>query len=165
VDCGVVLRADSLADREKAHAAGVGVSVSSSWNLPWEATLFCRPPAKVPWDLIRFGFDLLYRWDIAAPFDRSGMLASQVDHGPEYVDVSSSIGDLRQPLISTELIFARRGYAGAQALMLWRSEKSDMVKAEPRLGLLCALAVTKPRFCALPRAWLADASERARMIR
>lgn len=158
MDRGIVASRDSLADREKAHAAGIGFEVSGSWHLPWERTLFVREPARVPWDLVGFGFDLLDKWDMAAPFDRSGELAEKFGTKLERELAAEIIGDMRQPAISTELVFVRMGI-GSEAAARWHQFSN------PHLGLLRAIHMTKPKFCALPRVWLADASERARATR
>lgn len=152
---GVVIRAESAAERSR--AVSMAIVVSRSWNPPWPLTMFCAGP--VPWDLAEFAFALASRWGIVAPFDRSGRLATQVGDDADRAATEVVVGDLRQPLYSPELVVV--GPAGLAALATWRLECRG---GDERLAFLRAIHSTPCRVYAAPRAWLQSPQERARMV-
>jgi len=68
--------------------------------------------------------------------------------------------DLRIPLYEPGLLFIRSSEAGLALLETWRAEcqRGD----DERLAFLRALHIVKPKFCALPRSWLAEEAQRAK---
>lgn len=157
-DRGILLRREDpdRRARAKASAAGLAMVVAEDWIPRWPRTLFVAPTAAVPWDLVAFGFRLLERWDAAAPFSRSPLLAQDLGSQAERDATRAVVGDLRIPVYSTELLFVRADGEGQALLQAWR----DDCGGEPHLAFLRALARTKPRLCVLPRVWLAEQAVR-----
>jgi len=68
--------------------------------------------------------------------------------------------DLRIPLCEPGLLFIRSSEAGRALLERWRAECQQ--GSDERLAFLRALHIVKPKFCALPRSWLAEEAQRAK---
>jgi len=158
MSAGIVLRRDDPVARSKAAKCGIGIEVRDDWVLPWERTLFIAPGTCVPWDLVAVGFEFLARWDAAAPFWRAGALAKDLGTPAERERTESIVHDLRVQVYSHELLFVRASDAGRAMLDEWRKECAD---GDERLAFVRALYIVKPRFCVLPRLWLADIEQRA----
>jgi len=154
---GIVLRQDNPVARSKAAKCGVAVAVRTDWALPWQRTLFIAPNTCVPWDLLAVGFDFLARWDVAAPFWRTGVLATNVGTPAERERTARIMHDLRVPVYSHELLFVSNNQAGQALVSTWRAE---CAQGDERLAFLRALYIVKPTFCVLPRLWLADLAQR-----
>ncbi len=161
-DAGVVLRRETPGARERAAAAGLAVAVSDAWSLPWPRTLFVAPGTLLPWDLAASGFAFLGRWDAAAPLTREHALAQDLGTPAERERTRAVVLDLRILAYSPELLFVRATGAGPALLAAWRAECDG---GDERLAFLRALWRVKPLFCALPRAWLADRSQREALDR
>lgn len=159
MSAGIVLRRDDAVARAKAGKCGVAIEVRQDWALPWERTLFIAPGTCVPWDLIAVGFEFLARWDVAAPFWRAGVLAKHLGMPAERERTEAVIHDLRVQVYSFELLFVRASEAGRAMVDEWRKECAD--GCDERLAFVRALYIIKPRFCVLPRLWLADIEQRA----
>jgi predicted O-methyltransferase YrrM len=151
---GIVLRQDSADARAGARAGGTGIAVADDWTLPWPRTLFVAPEVSIPWDLLAQGFDLLSRWDVAAPL--SGALAQDLGTLEERDETKKTLLDLRVPAYHPGLVFVRDSEAGRSLLQTWREECGR----DEALAFLRALVEVKPLFCALPRVWLADPGQR-----
>lgn len=158
MSAGIVLRRDDAVARAKAGKCGVAIEVRQDWALPWERTLFIAPGTCVPWDLIAVGFEFLTQWDAAAPFWRAGVLAKHLGTPAERERTESLVHDLRVPVYAHELLFVRDSEAGKALVAEWRKE---CAAGDERLAFLRALYLVKPRFCVLPRLWLADIEQRA----
>jgi hypothetical protein len=160
MNAGIVIRkADAVAE-SKAKKLGVGICVSSDWALPWPATLFIAAGTCVPWDLVQAGFDFLARWDAAAPLWRYGASAGTIGTPAEQKRTQAITHDLRLLVYAHELLFVRASEAGQALVSTWLAEYAE--GGEARLAFLRALYIVKPRFCALPRSWLADLAQRER---
>lgn len=160
---GIVIRQANLVTHGIAKKIGVDIQVAQDWLLPWEKTLFIAPETCVPSDLLRVGFDLLDKWDVAAPLWRYGVLAKDVGAPADRKRTEAVIRDLRVLLYAHELLFVRDSPDGRRFLETWRAECGDGNGAggDERLAFLRALYLVKPLFCALPRSWLADLQKRA----
>jgi hypothetical protein len=162
LNAGIVLRQDNATARSKAAKCGLAVAVRDAgrWALPWQNTLFISPGTCVPWDLVAIGFDFLARWDVAAPFWKSGVLARELGTPAERERTEAVIHDLRVPVYAHELLFVRKSEAGEAFIAAWRSECDGGDPQDERLAFLRALGRVKPVFCVLPRLWLADIAQR-----
>lgn len=160
MNAGIVIRrADAVAE-SKVKKLGVGISVTQDWALPWSSTLFIAAGTCVPWDLVRVGFDFLGQWDAAAPLWRYGASAGTIGTPADQKRTQAITHDLRLLVYAHELLFVRASEAGQALVSTWRAECAE--GGDPRLAFLRALYIVKPRFCALPRSWLADLVQRER---
>lgn len=159
MSAGVVLRADSRADRDSGNRLGIAVRVGLGWEMPFDVSLFVAPGTPVPWDILADGLEMVQAWDLAAPFTREKALACDIGSDADRAATLPVVGDLRIPVYSPDLVFARRIDASRRLLQSW----ADDAAGDPRLSFLRALHRVKPRFCVLPRLWLATAEERARV--
>lgn len=156
----LVHRADVGAVVKDAARSSAAVAVESGeWVLRWNRTLFAAAGAAVPWDILAAGFNLLSRWDVAAPL--SGALARDLGTDADRVRTLAVLLDLRVPAFDPRLLFVRDSSAGRALLAEWRAQCCD--GGDEQLAFLRALAAVKPLFCALPHVWLADAKVRAAM--
>jgi len=128
--------------------------VSDAWPLAFKRTLFVSPKAKVPWDLLDAGFQLLERWDVAVPLGVYGTLARDVGGDTERKATERRTRDLRMLLYDTKLLFAQRNEPAQELLSMWRDQCIN--GADERLAFLRAMYQVKPRLCPLPRVWLMD---------
>ena len=154
---GLVLRREEPQTRQRALASRLGVSVSDDWTLLWPRTLFVAEGAIVPWDLVGAGLELLARWDLAAPLAPDAKLAQDLGTPDDRDRTRALVGDLRMPTYAPDLLFVRDSDAGRACLERWRIECDG---SDERLAFQRALSAVKPRFCALPRIWLAAQAER-----
>jgi hypothetical protein len=160
---GLVLRASDGTATLRAKKAGLGLTVTDSWDLPYVRTLFAAPGTIIPWDLIPAAMHFLERWDIAAPLWRYGVLAKDQGTPADQKRTEAVIRDLRVLLYAHELLFVRNSPDGLRFLETWRAECGDGngTGSDERLAFLRALYLVKPLFCALPRSWLADLQKRS----
>jgi hypothetical protein len=159
--CGiVVMRKGAKISMSNAKKLHLEVRQGGSWSLPWERTLFIAGEYTVPWDLVPSGFHFLQRWDAAAPLWRYGVLAADIGTDAERKRTVKVTLDLRIPLYEPALLFVQASEAGRALMKAWRSECRP--GDDERLAFLRALHMVKPRFCALPRSWLAEEERRAR---
>lgn len=150
---GIVLRTADDGLRRRAAAHGLQVYVDGDdWRLRWTRTLFVGAGVAVPWDLVRIGFELLAKWDVAVPFTRETVLADEIGTADERARTQRLLHDLRIPVYTTDLIFVRASAAGRALVENWRREAAD--GGDERLAFLRALAAVKPIICALPRSWV-----------
>jgi hypothetical protein len=154
---GLVLRQEDVHTRRRAGTARLGATISSDWTLPWPRTLFVAAGAIVPWDLLAAGFQFLAHWDLAAPIAPDAALAQDLGKPDDRDRTRAVLHDLRIPTYAPDLLFVRDTEAGRACLERWRVECDG---GDERLAFLRALAIVKPRFCALPRLWLAVQAER-----
>ena len=150
---------ESSAASAKAVALGVAADQSTEWAPRWDRTLFAAPGVSVPWDLLVVGFNLLSRWDAAAPL--SGALARDLGTEADRARTLAVLLDLRVPAYDPRLLLVRDSSAGRALLSEWRAQCSD--GGDEQLAFLRALTAIKPLFCALPHVWLAGAHVRAAM--
>jgi len=157
--CGILTMGKSVKISASARRLGLQLRQGRKWKPGWERTLFVSGEYQVPWDLLPAGFHFLKRWDAAAPLWRYGVLAADVGTKGERQRTAKLTLDLRIPLYEPGLLFIRSTEAGLALLETWRAEcrRGDDV----RLAFLRALHIVKPRFCALPRSWLAEEAQRA----
>jgi hypothetical protein len=160
---GLVLRAPDGTVNMRAKKAGLTLTVTDRWDLPYGRTLFAAPGTIIPWDLIPAGMHFLERWDVAAPLWRYGVLAKDQGGPHDRERTEAVIRDLRVLLYAHELLFVRDSPDGRRFLETWRAECGDGngAGADERLAFLRALYLVKPLFCALPRSWLADLQKRS----
>jgi predicted O-methyltransferase YrrM len=158
VQAGVVLRQEDPPARKRAAAAGFGVAVSQGWAAPWPRTVFVADARNLPWDLLPVGFELLAKWDVAAPFSSDQVLAEQIGTSEDRERTRAIVRDLRIPVYAHELLFVRDNGAGRMFTEHWRA---DCDGGDERLAFVRALAAVKPWFCVLPRVWLAESTYRA----
>lgn len=160
---GLVLRAADGSANSRAKKAGLALTVTDSWGLPFQRTLFVAPGTIIPWDLIPAGMHFLERWDVAAPLWRYGVLAKDQGGPHDQKRTEAVIRDLRVLLYAHELLFVRDRPDGLRFLETWRAEcgDGDGAGSDERLAFLRALYQVKPLFCALPRSWLADLQKRS----
>jgi hypothetical protein len=163
VNAGIVIRQPNLVVQSAARKIGVDSQLAQDWLLPWENTLFVAPETCVPSDLLSVGFNLLDRWDVAAPLWRYGVLAKDQGTPADRKRTEAVIRDLRVLLYAHELLFVRDSPDGRRFIETWRAECGDGngTGGDERLAFLRALYQVKPLFCALPRSWLADLQKRA----
>lgn len=160
MNAGVVVRQDDKVAAGYAKKFGVGISIAQDWAIPFERTLFIAPGTGVPWDLVRAGFDFLGQWDAAAPLWRYGASAGTIGTPADQKRTQEITHDLRLLVYAHELLFVRASEAGQALVSTWLAEYAE--GGEARLAFLRALYIVKPRFCALPRSWLADLAQRER---
>lgn len=166
---GIVLFGPDEVIESRAKKAGLKVEVSSSFELPFDKTLFVAFDTRVPWDLLPSAWHFLERWDAAVPLWRYGETAESVLltlSATERKLTKDVVRDLRVPLYAVELIFVRKNEAGVELMETYQEEcgRGDM----GRVAFLRAFYRVKPRLCVLPRSWLAevrgyDARQRPRM--
>lgn len=157
----LVIRAEDKTARVRAKRLGIAVVVSDGWEIDGP-TLFAN--ATIPWDLVAAGFAFLERWDAAAPLWRYGVLAEALGSAAERERTREITRDLRLPVYAPELLFVADNEAGRALVETWRRE-CDLTPSpfptreggiDERLAFVRALYLVKPRFCALPRSWLAE---------
>jgi len=157
--CGILTMGKSVKISASARRLGLQLRQGQKWKSAWERTLFVSGEYQVPWDLLPSGFHFLKRWDAAAPLWRYGVLGQDVGTPSERKRTAKLTLDLRIPLYEPGLLFIRSSEAGLALLETWRAEcrRGD----DERLAFLRALHIVKPKFCALPRSWLAEEAQRA----
>lgn len=161
MNAGIVIRKEDAVARSKAAKLKLDVRVShDDWAIPWEHTLFIAKDTCVPWDLVSAGFCFLERWDCAAPLWRYGATAGTVGTPAEQKRTQEICRDVRLLLYTPELLFVRNSEVGRALIETWLEECKH--GNEKLLAFLRALYRVKPRFCALPRSWLANLEQRAR---
>jgi len=156
----VLMRRGTKISTSNARKLQLDVRKGGNWSLPFERTLFLSGDYTVPWDLLPSGFHFLQRWDAAAPLWRYGVLAADVGTDAERKRTAKLALDLRVPLYEPALLFVQANEAGRALMKAWRAECRP--GDDERLAFLRALHIVKPRFCALPRSWLAEEERRAK---
>lgn len=159
-DCGILTMDRDVKISARARKLGLQLQQGRKWELAWERTLFVSGEYTVPWDLLPSGFHFLQRWDAAAPLWRYGMLAEDLGTNGERKQTIKLTLDLRIPVYEPGLLFVRANKAGRALIKAWRAE--CLQGDDERLAFLRALHIVKPRFCALPRSWLAEEEQRAK---
>ena len=106
--------------------------------------------ANVRSDLFQAGFNLLARWQVAAPLWSYTELACHVGTDEDREATKAVIRDLRVPLYDTRVLFVRRCDDTRRLLALWLKECAC---GDARLAFLRALYQVKPTICALPAQW------------
>jgi hypothetical protein len=148
----VFLQGDKL-NRAMARRCGFEV-VDGDWErLPAGNCLIVGSGVRVPWGLVPAGFGFMGPWDVAAPMFSYGKLAQDEGTPAERSRTEAIILDLRQLLYDTNLVFVSGSAAARDFVAIWRKESEG---ANERLAFLRALHLVKPRFCALPRSWIAE---------
>jgi hypothetical protein len=156
--CVIVLQKPDKAAEGKGRSLGCEVVVADSWDVRGDASLFIAPGTQAPWDLISAGFNFMVRWDAAAPLWRYGVTAADLGTPAEKQATVRVTRDLRIPVYAPELLFVKDSDDGRALVATWRRECEH---GDERLAFVRALYIVKPRFCALPRTWLADVAQRA----
>lgn len=158
--CGILTMGRNVKISARARRLGLQLRQGRKWEPAWDRTLFVSGEYQVPWDLLTSGFHFLRRWDAAAPLWRYGVLAIDVGTKAERERTGKLTLDLRILLYEPGLLFVRSSKAGLALLETWRAECKK--GKDERLAFLRALHIVKPKFCALPRSWLAEEAQRAR---
>jgi len=156
----VVMRNGAKVSMSNAGKLHLEVRQGGNWSLPWERTLFVTGEYTIPWDLVPSGFHFLQRWDAAAPLWRYGVLAEDIGSEGERKRTIKWTLDLRLLVYEPGLLFVQANDAGRALMKAWRAECQP--GNDERLAFLRALHMVKPRFCALPRSWLAEEERRAK---
>ena len=154
VTTGIVVIGENAGVQQAAKGRRVPVTVSATWELAYERTVFVAPNTKVPWDLLDAGFGLLDRWDVAVPLGVYGTLARDVGGHTERLATERRMRDLRMLLYEPGLLFAQQNETAQELLSTWRDECIN--GADERLAFVRAVYQVKPRLCALPRVWLME---------
>ncbi len=149
----VVLRAPDSEIERWALGAGYILEMHQDWDLRGERTLFVAPGARMPRDLLKQGFRLLERWDVAVPLWRYGVLAKDIGTEAERERTKAIVLDLRVLLYAHEVLFVRPEGDGERFIQAWRGE--CVPGANERLAFLRALHAVKPLVCTLPQEWVA----------
>ena len=158
--CGiVVMRGGGKISMSAARKQGLPVQKGGNWSLPWGRTLFVSADYTIPWDLLPSAFHFLERWDAAAPLWRYGVLAANLGTGKERKRTEAMTLDLRLLVYEPGLLFVRANEVGMALMKAWRAECRF---GNERLAFLRALHMVKPKFCALPRSWLAEEEYRSK---
>ena len=158
--CGiVVMRGGGKISMSSARKQGLPVQKGGNWSLPWGRTLFVSADYTIPWDLLPSAFHFLERWDAAAPLWRYGVLAENLGTGAEQKRTKAVTLDLRLLVYEPGLLFVKANEEGMALMKAWRAECRY---GNERLAFLRALHMVKPKFCALPRSWLAEEEYRAK---
>ena len=150
----VVLRASNPEVERWALGAGCILQTRRDWEIRAEKTLFVSPGVRMARDLLKQGFRLLDRWDIAVPLWRYGVLAQDIGSTYERKRTKKVILDLRVLLYAHELLFVRSEGNGGRFLQVWREQCEE--GGEERLAFLRALHIVKPIICTLPQGWAAS---------
>ncbi len=122
---------------------------ASDWEIRGDATLFLAAGVRLASGVVRTGFQLLEKWDVAAPLWSFTGTAESVGTPDERKRTRAITGDLRIPVYATEAVFVRNNETGREFITTWRAECGD-----EQLAFLRALFLVKPIFCALPATWL-----------
>lgn len=148
---GIVIRGANQELAEMARRKRVAVSVSDEYNLPYSVTLFLDN-VEPDWSLVARGFEQMEHWDVAAPFYRYNLLASELGGVEERRHTEAVCLDLRLLVYEPRLLFVRDTEGGRALLATWREE--CVPGFDERLAFLRALHRVKPIFCTLPCNWL-----------
>lgn len=152
-DRGILLIGEDAVTRSRAGAAGLPVELADAPAVPFEKTLIVEAGTRVPFDLLLAAWRFLDKWDAAVPLWRSGITATDAGEPAERARTQAVAMDLRVPLHTVELLFARAGSAGEELVAEWVNQ---MDGGDKRLAFLRALHLVKPRLCILPTSWLAE---------
>jgi hypothetical protein len=101
-------------------------------------------------DLFQAGFNLLARWQAAAPLWSYTELACHVGSEADREATKAVIRELRVPLYDTRVLFVRRCDDTRRLIELWLAECK---RGDARLAFLRAMYQVKPVLCALPAQW------------
>jgi hypothetical protein len=159
MSAGIILKKDNPKAASMARKLKLELAVAPDYPLPWDKVLFIAPGVCVPWEMLEYGFHFLERWDAAAPLWRYGVLAQDLGTKEQRAHTQAATLDLRLLTYEPGLLFVRNNAAGQDLVAYWR--KACRPGWDERLAFLHALHLVKPRFCALPRSWLADEQQRA----
>jgi len=121
-------------------------------RLLWTNNLFWNPQQPLRPELIPIGFHLLQTWQVACPLLPYEKLANTVGNREDQERTKELIHDLRVPLYSPHLIFAKRCDDVQYMMDCWDEERVDSGCAE--LSLLRAIYRAKPLVLALPATWV-----------
>lgn len=159
MSAGIVLKAANPKAGSLARKQHLELAVDPGWPMQWDKVLFIGPGVCVPWEMLEYGYHFLERWDAAAPLWRYGVLAADLGGKDERKRTAECCIDLRLLTYEPGLLFVRNNEAGAALVKAWRAE--CRTGWDERLAFLRALHIVKPKFCALPRSWLADEQARS----
>ncbi len=153
---GLVLHASDATIEREARRHGYAVMVSAEPVLAYDHTLLVEPGATVPWTTLGAGLRLLGSWEVAVPLavtvdGQNVVLADSLGSTEERARTARVTRDLRVPVYASELVFVRRGEAGAALVDAWRTEMAQ--GGDRRLAFLRAVHAVKPRLCTLPAMW------------
>ncbi len=120
-------------------------------SLPFKRTIVWDGQANINPALIPVGLSLIEsdRWEIAVPLHDYKMLAVQVGSEEERAATKAIIRDLRVPLYSTALMFARKTPDTERLFKLWNADEGE----NRMLAFLRSLYRVKPFILALPVNW------------
>lgn len=99
--------------------------------------------------LIPTGLSFLDKWEIVVPLSDYKVLAVQVGNEDERAKTKAIIRDLRVPLYSAALMFARKTPDTERLFDLWNKDAGN----NRQLAFLRALYTVKPLILALPVNW------------
>lgn len=128
---------------------GCSVVHADDWEIRGNATLFLAANVKFAPGVVKHGFQLLEKWDMAVPLWKFEITAEAVGSPDERERTLAITGDLRIPVYATDAVFVRNNETGREFISTWRAECGD-----EQLAFLRALFLVKPIFCALPATWL-----------
>ncbi len=170
MNTGVLLWVDDPGTRQEAERRALAVAViATPTTLPLDRALVIGPGARVPWQLVKDGFQFLDHWEAAAPLLERN-LAQDVGSTADRHRTAEIVRDLRVPVYASELLFVRACDGSSALLSAWMEEMGPSTVPGPRLpnpfqddsaawrlAFLRALYRVKPLFLALPRSWLRGA--------
>jgi hypothetical protein len=134
---------------------GFGVSIEVVQDRPnvlFDKTMYWKTSLKLRPNLVGIGLNLLNIWEIAIPFESYDRLAVHAGTPAEREQTRLMIRDLRVPLYSTRLIFARKQNNITDLIDSWRNEVDE--GHNPELSLLRQIYRVKPFILALPTTWI-----------
>lgn len=149
--CGVYIWGD-YASGKKALGDYAGSLEMTAGDMPevcWDKTLIYNPRQRLRKELVPIGFHLLGTWEMAIPLWDYDELACHVGTQEEQENTKSIIRDLRVPLYSPDLVFARECPNAKKVVQQWQDDNGDT-----RLSLLRAIYTVKPFILALPTTWI-----------
>lgn len=149
--CGVYIWGN-YASGEKAlgdYAGSLEMIAGDTPDVRWNKTLIYNPRQRLRKELLPIGFHLLDTWEMAIPLWDYKELACHVGTQEEQENTRSAIRDLRVPLYSPDLVFARKCPNVEKVIRQWQDGGGDT-----RLSLLRAIYAVKPFILALPTTWL-----------
>ena len=150
--CGVVISGSRAAvTRLTARMTDLRHEYSDDLPFSFSRTLFWQTGFSIRAELVSVGFDLLSRWEVAAPLVSYDELACHVGTPEARSRTAEMIHDLRVPLYEPRFLFVRRCRAGISLLKAYKTER--LTGDDDRLCLLRALYSVKPLVCALPVTW------------
>ena len=154
-ECGIVTSIESLKlDKLGSSANSLAITKSSEPSIPYLYTFYYRG-GKFREEMLPLTFELLQKWEMAAPIESFDILAATIGTKEERAYTESIIGDLRVPVYDTKQVYFRRCAATFKFVEAWKAEiyrYSDAIN-DTRLAFLRALYLNPLLILALPPSW------------